>query len=199
MIKKSGFTIVELLISIAVIGILAAITVASYTNIQRNAQNIQTISNVRSYYDALLVYAAINGEYPVTSAFAVCLGQGYPDGCGESIYASSEDGALISALSSVITSQPPIGFDSIAMPFNDSAHWTGATLTRWDEFTVENIVREYYIQYVLRGAAQDCALPNVVEPSDEGWPNMQPSANGYSWYDTNSNSTMCTVALPAIQ
>lgn len=36
--KKSGFTIVELLIVIVVIGILAAITIISYTNVQEKAR-----------------------------------------------------------------------------------------------------------------------------------------------------------------
>lgn len=45
---KKGFTIIELLVVIVVIGILAAISVVAYTGIQRRAQSTQIISDIKS-------------------------------------------------------------------------------------------------------------------------------------------------------
>lgn len=86
-----GFTIVELLIVVVVIAILAAITIVSYNGITKSAYNTQIMSGVRTYYDALSAYRAINGEYPKTQREVngeeiamTCLGKGYASQqCGE--------------------------------------------------------------------------------------------------------------------
>jgi prepilin-type N-terminal cleavage/methylation domain-containing protein len=44
--KQRGFTIVELLIVIVVIGILAAITIVAYNGVQTRAENNKTVAAV---------------------------------------------------------------------------------------------------------------------------------------------------------
>lgn len=76
--KHAGFTIVELLIVIVVIGILAAITIVAFNGIQNRANNTRVTSIVRSYVSALKAYAAVNsGNYPTVTS---CLGAGYAGG-----------------------------------------------------------------------------------------------------------------------
>jgi len=84
----SGFTIVELLIVIVVIGILAAITVTAYSGIQQRAKNITTINGVKQYQKALALYAVDKGSYPNILS---CLGDGYsyPSNPGSCAGASS--------------------------------------------------------------------------------------------------------------
>lgn len=72
---QKGFTIVELLIVIVVIGILAAITIVAYNGIQIRAENTKTTDAVKQFVKAYHLYALDNGDYP---AFAGCLGDGYP-------------------------------------------------------------------------------------------------------------------------
>lgn len=50
---KSGFTIVELLIVIVVIGILAAITVVAYNGIQERTRNAKVSADLRSLHSAV--------------------------------------------------------------------------------------------------------------------------------------------------
>jgi prepilin-type N-terminal cleavage/methylation domain-containing protein len=70
--KDRGFTIVELLVVIVVIGILAAITIVSYTGITTRAKNTKAQSNAQSVQNVAEVYAADNlagnGYYPATAA-----------------------------------------------------------------------------------------------------------------------------------
>ena len=67
--KSRGFTIVELLVVIVVIGILAAITIVSYTGITAKANKVLAQSNASSAQAVIEVMAADNsGVYPVTAA-----------------------------------------------------------------------------------------------------------------------------------
>lgn len=70
-IKNKGFTIVELLIVIVVIGILAAITIVAYNGIQTRGENSKTISAVSAWAKGLQLYKIEKGGYP---AINTCLG-----------------------------------------------------------------------------------------------------------------------------
>ncbi len=74
-----GFTIVELLIVIVVIGILAAITIVAFNGIQQRAANTKTTSAAAAWIKGVqLYYHDKNGEYPLVTR--ACLGTGYPMG-----------------------------------------------------------------------------------------------------------------------
>lgn len=91
--KRNGFTIIELLIVIVVIGILATITIVAFSGIQDRARAAQLLSSVDAAEKQLRIYQTINGDWPLwfdpdagegfTSVFA-CLGQAsdYPAGDG---------------------------------------------------------------------------------------------------------------------
>lgn len=64
MYKKSGFTIVELLIVIVVIAILAAISIVAYNGIQQRGRDTQRSSDIANIKKALEVYRIHNGGYP---------------------------------------------------------------------------------------------------------------------------------------
>lgn len=73
--NQKGFTIVELLIVIVVIGILAAITIVAYNGIQDRAEASKTTAAVEAYVKALKLYKIDNDAYPTTGA--MCLGDQY--------------------------------------------------------------------------------------------------------------------------
>lgn len=62
--KQTGFTIVELLIVIVVIGILAAITIVAYNGVQSRARDAQRRSDISTITKALELYYIDNGNYP---------------------------------------------------------------------------------------------------------------------------------------
>src|SRR5674476_19977 len=62
--KSSGFTIVELLVVIVVIGILAAITIVSYTGISQRATVASIQSDLSNSAQQLKLYYTEYGAYP---------------------------------------------------------------------------------------------------------------------------------------
>ncbi len=64
--KQSGFTIVELLIVIIVIGILAALVLVTFSGVQQKARNTERQTDVKALASHLEVYNAQNGYYPTS-------------------------------------------------------------------------------------------------------------------------------------
>lgn len=62
--RQEGFTIVELLIVIVVIGILAAIVITTYAGIQAKARNAKRQTDLNSIQTNLEAYFSTNGHYP---------------------------------------------------------------------------------------------------------------------------------------
>jgi type II secretion system protein G len=62
--SQNGFTIVELLIVIVVIGILAAITIVAYNGAQQRARDASRTAAVKNVMKALELYRVDNGVYP---------------------------------------------------------------------------------------------------------------------------------------
>jgi len=62
--RKEGFTIVELLIVIVVIGILAGLVITTYNGIQQKARNTERTTDLKTFQSQLEAYYANNGSYP---------------------------------------------------------------------------------------------------------------------------------------
>lgn len=63
-LNSKGFTIVELLIVIVVIGILALLVITTYSGIQAKARNSQRQTDIQSLQTQLEAYFSQNGYYP---------------------------------------------------------------------------------------------------------------------------------------
>ena len=62
--RNQGFTIVELLIVIVVIGILALLVITTYSGIQAKARNSKRTSDVKSLQTHIEAFFSQNGYYP---------------------------------------------------------------------------------------------------------------------------------------
>jgi type IV pilus assembly protein PilA len=63
-INRSGFTLVELLIVIAIIGILAAIAIPQFTSYRQKSYNSAAQSDLRNVKTNLAAYYADYQHYP---------------------------------------------------------------------------------------------------------------------------------------
>lgn len=123
---ESGFTIVELLIVIVVIGILAAITIVAFNGIQQRSKNTQTVNAMASYVKLLNLYKADEGTHPQVTD--VCLGTGYPGGQCRGGW--SEDGSGINSvyLANYLKGKAPTP-DMTPMVYSTGMTFSGAWYT----------------------------------------------------------------------
>ena len=70
MIKQKGFTLIELMVVVAVIGVLSAIAIPQYQNYVARAQVAEGFSLVASGKMAVAEYYNENGSYPADNAAA---------------------------------------------------------------------------------------------------------------------------------
>lgn len=62
--REKGFTIIELLIVIVVIGILVGLVITTFTGIQQKARNTERETDVKAIHGHLEAFYAQNGKYP---------------------------------------------------------------------------------------------------------------------------------------
>jgi len=198
--RKSGFTIVELLIVIVVIGILAAITIVSFNGVQAKAQNTASIDAASKYKRILMAYAAQNGQYPSGSqSVGYCLGTGYADlnndSVGDCVYNGSggyvsEDSTFSSALKSV-ASQPAVDVKLYSRT-TDSAKVSGIRYDYGSDRTIDGKSNPFWIVYLLQGSSSKCG-DGTVQIST--WPAFV--TNGGNPDVFGSSGVQCWLPLPS--
>ncbi|MBS4030503.1 MAG: prepilin-type N-terminal cleavage/methylation domain-containing protein [Clostridiales bacterium] len=76
--NQKGFTLVELMVVVVIIGVLVAIAVPIYANIQESAAQKAHDANLRTIDGAIAMYQANNGEAPTTMAQLTAVAAGGP-------------------------------------------------------------------------------------------------------------------------
>lgn len=92
--NKKGFTLVELVVVIAILGILSAIAVPKFTASRLNAERAAVEANLRTIESALTMYEAQNGSLSGVNEINDLVGktlQSVPAGPGNAIYSIGPD------------------------------------------------------------------------------------------------------------
>lgn len=63
-LRRSGFTLIELMVVVVIVGILAALAQAGYSKLRLRAEVVSVAAECRMLYTTFEVYAAENGRYP---------------------------------------------------------------------------------------------------------------------------------------
>lgn len=88
---KSGFTLIEMLIVVGLIGVLSVIGINMYLSAQRQGRDTRRVSDLTAIQKSLESYYVVNGEYPNgCNPGATYLPQGMPrDPVTNAVYSSS--------------------------------------------------------------------------------------------------------------
>jgi len=111
--RQSGFTIIELLIVIAIIGILATLVLTNFQGAQAKGRDTVRTSDMNSIYQKLEEFYNENGGYPdgdLTGTVAAGVNEAATDG-GEDVFPGIDAGALededgVAITSTFVTSDP---------------------------------------------------------------------------------------------
>lgn len=167
-----GFTIIELLVVIVVIGVLASVVAVAYSNTTQRTENQKTIAAANQAVKLMLIYKEQNnGNYPTYTADSyACIGTGYQDGVcidesvGPNGITGREDAGFNAALKAIGGLPQP---STKYMTFSDGRIVAGVIYN--------GIVKG--IWYYLQGNSQPCLLSGA-------------SAFNYG------NVTNCRISLP---
>ena len=73
--KKSGFSLIQLLVVLAILGLLASVVLANMQQVRIKARDAQRISDMENIQLALRLYKDVNGAYPEFDS-GVVIGEG---------------------------------------------------------------------------------------------------------------------------
>lgn len=140
MLKKTsqkGFTIVELLIVIVVIGILAALVLNTFSGVQRRARDSQRQTDVNSIATQLEVYYNDRGGYPLANTITTGNLRGLDAGA---LQPPNSGATSINSVGSAVTTKPEVAGDEVYSywPKNGATTCTSApcenfTIYYWNE------------------------------------------------------------------
>jgi prepilin-type N-terminal cleavage/methylation domain-containing protein len=198
--KQRGFTIVELLIVIVVIGTLAAITIVAYNGVQQRANNTQRVAAVKNWIEAVKSYAAVNQKYPHVAG-VYCIGEsnitdfdGNADAdCGVSNNLKHDYAGYTTTFNANTRTLAAKLPDFPGKPVQLTSSLKGLGLLWRSEVydpTGENIANVPTLIYFLDGANQDCVLGPLVTPYQGGDFVRTSAKNSYS-----DVGTACRVML----
>ncbi len=185
--KAHGFTIVELLLVIVVIAILAAISIAAYTNIQQRAKNTAIINAASQSLKMIQAYIAEYGTYPLTSNGTFCMT------VDSECQTDSNSDSKTPSNTTFNTRMATIGTLPKSVPTEGSRLY-GVSYNYYstDSFNAES--QPAFIRYYLIGVNQQCGLPGIMAYSAPTA--YVTSTTGYSSVNATLNKTTCYISIP---
>lgn len=199
---SQGFTIVELLVVVVVMGILVLLILEAFNGTQIRARNVVRIERAKVLYDALANYHIFKGAYPDNFGVGpdryVCTGRNNPDSNGDGVGDCENWGDIIdqseafNASMAEVVSVP----DGLKFPYivgNGGQHFRGVSLVSEPSLTTIDGVARPYLTFALEGTGQDCRVTNTII----GGPNIYvtgPDTMGFT--PAGSDITLCNLPFP---
>lgn len=179
--RSHGFTIVELLIVIVVIGILAAITIVAFNGMQQRANNAARIQAANQIIKLTKLYRTETGNYPNNVASCGTVDNRCSNWAGTTVTSDN---------TTTLTRLRQFGEPPKSVPQQADSYY-GVYLDTYSPRTIygdEN--RDLLIMYWLEGEEQDCQNETVRSVGSNIY---EASINPYT--SSGSGRTTCWVGI----
>jgi general secretion pathway protein G len=205
-LRNSGFTVIELIIVIVVIGILAAIVIVSYNGIQQRAQDVGRLNDLDNVASLLALYAKDhNGLYPATTNNTTANWKTVDVRTDSNCFNGSSQADWIPGIDSLPQSSPNTG-SSVGVNGNSgcylyASNGTEYVLSAWNMLSTPKTAAPYYRRLGFR-SFQTATSTQFYTCND----NVIGGANGNKYDSTQdyykhsytlSNITSCDETPPA--
>ena len=185
--SAKGFTIVELLIVIVIIGILAAISIVTYNGVQQRARNTAIISAAKQTLNSIQAYIAQEDDYPIKLNVNVCITT--ESGCKFSNGSDMTGNSTLTANLSKISKAP------LSVPISGAGSGIFYNYTPTRIYNDES--RPAILAYWLHGKNQKCGVNDVMDGWGDGTTGRAAtSSTGYTRGSSPEGRTMCFVSIP---
>ena len=185
-----GFTIVELLMVIVIVGILAALVITAYNGIQQRANNASRISAARQVVEAIKAYKTANNDrYPMTGVRCLTQDNSCSNYAGTTLASDNSD--MLSLLATVAKMPNSVP--------RQSGSYYGIYYDYYAPRTYNGALIPVIVMYWLDGNNQKCNMHDVMMsgsvsvPGPDGSNPFITSTTGYT--QNNGTSTACYISV----
>jgi type II secretion system protein G len=153
---ERGFTLVELLVVVAIIGLLSSVVLASVNSMRMKSRDAQRISEIKEVQKALEFYYDDHGHYPPGPSHAVC-------SATARLQVLVDEGYLVSVPRDPLGgASEPYCYNYIAQPTSFTSGWFCNGVCRTNAQYVISFTLEYDIEGIMNltgtPAANHCVM-----------------------------------------
>ena len=190
--QHKGFTLVELLIVIVIIGILAAISLVAYNGIQERAKRVATISAAKQIMSTISSYMTLNGKYPATD------GQADPAGGYNSCITTTSECYSVFRSGDIIPTNPTFNSEILSVSsLPQSVNGKGGIWYNYQSNrTLDGVSAPGLLIYYLPGKAASCGLSGVTRGIYQNTNLI--TTRDYTAYSSEYNLTSCVISIPPL-
>ena len=164
-----AFSLMELLIVIAIIGILSAVLISRHTYMKKNQEIMQCRANIESMAYWFEAYKVSNGFYPEKDAKGNTIGS--PSSPTSYRCVSADKGELGEEFHGFPITYCPLGTKVILSSENENVRYSYSIRVRWDEYTIQCSMHGWGLTRYLhkKGEAHGDFIRDSNRVNGEGW------------------------------